>query len=232
MITVLVDPGTLKVGALLALDAAELHHLDVRRVQSGERIRLMDGEGSVGYGTVSLARKEGRAEVTEASRLDPPPRVVLAVGAGDKDRFAWLVEKCVELGVSELAPLVTERTGNVATRVRPEHVEKLQRRAFEAVKQSGNPFATAVTAPVPLEDFIHDLGVDVRLVAEHGGAPAGPIDRRATVGCVIGPEGGWTEAERSLLTRSGFRALGLGDHTLRFETAALAAAVSVWRSRS
>lgn len=232
MITVLVAPGTLKVGALLTLDGAELHHLEVRRVQSGERIRLMDGDGSVGFGTVSLGRKEARADVTEASRLEPPARLVLGVGAGDRDRFTWLAEKCVELGVGELTPLVTERTGNVATRIRPEHVEKLQRRAFEAVKQSGNPFATAVTPPIALEDFIHDLGVDLRFVAEQGGQPAGPIERRAAVGCVIGPEGGWTDEERALLTRSGFRALGLGDHTLRFETAAVAAAVTVWRARS
>ena len=50
-----------------------------------------------------------------------PPELTLAVGAGDRERFAWLVEKAVELGVTAIVPLETERTAGVATRLRAAH---------------------------------------------------------------------------------------------------------------
>ncbi|MEP7327448.1 MAG: RsmE family RNA methyltransferase [Gemmatimonadota bacterium] len=232
MIAVLVEPGIIKVGALLSLDSAEVHHLEVRRVASGDRVRLMDGRGTLGQGTVSLGKKEARVEVHEAQRVAPRAPLILGVGAGDRERFGWLVEKCAELGVSEIVPLNTQRSANVANRVRAEHVEKLGRRALEAIKQSGNPYAPLIRKPADLPEFARHHETEVRLVADQGGGPLGKLSHEASIACALGPEGGWTPEEATLLESTGFRRVSLGDYTLRFETAALAAVIAVHLARA
>lgn len=227
MIAVLVEPGIIKVGALLSLDASELHHLEVRRAASGDQVQLMDGRGTVGQGTVSLGKKEARVEVHEARRVEPAARLILGVGAGDRERFGWLVEKCAELGVSEIVPLMTERSANVASRVRTEHIEKLGRRGLEAIKQSGNPYAPVLRDPIGLSQFARNTQTEVRLVAEQGAAEVGAVDPNAAVTALIGPEGGWTDEEATMLGRAGFQPVRLGAFTLRFETAAVAAVILV-----
>lgn len=232
MIAVLVEPGIIKVGALLTLDSAEVHHLEVRRATSGDRVRLLDGRGTVGLGTVSLGRKEARVEVLEAERITASAPLILGVGAGDRERFGWLVEKCAELGVSEIVPLITQRSANVSNRVRAEHVEKLGRRGLEAIKQSGNPHAPLVREPLELGQFARQTTADIKLVAEQGSGTIGVLDRETAVTCAIGPEGGWTPEEMATLTRLGFQAVGLGDFTLRYETAAVAIVIQVHIGRA
>jgi 16S rRNA (uracil1498-N3)-methyltransferase len=230
MITALVESGMVRVGALLELDSAEAHHLQVRRVESGERIRLLDGAGGVGTGVVSLNRKQARVEVIEASQVPRPASLALAVGGGDRDRFAWLVEKAAELGVTDLLPLETERTANVGSRVRPAHVDKLQARAFEAIKQSGAPWAPSVHQPLTLGDVLASDGL--KLVAEQGSLPLAQFDSDQDVTCLIGPEGGWTARETEQMTEAGCTFVRLSPNVLRFETAALALAVLVQDRRN
>jgi len=225
MITALVEPGIVRVGALLELDSAEAHHLQVRRVESGERIRLLDGRGGVGMGVVSLNRKQARVEVVEAVQIERPPTLALAVGGGDRDRFSWLVEKAAELGVTDLIPLETERTANVGTRVRDSHIEKLQSRALEAIKQSGAAWAPAVHDPLTLAEVLDAPGL--KLVAEQGSLPLARFDANQEITCLIGPEGGWTARETDLLAERGCTFVRLSPNVLRFETAALALAVLV-----
>ena len=81
----------------------------------------------------------------------PPRQLVLAVGAGDRERFAWVVEKATELGVTAVIPLESERTAGVATQIRPQHLERLRRHALEAVKQCGAAWATRVEEPVSVD---------------------------------------------------------------------------------
>jgi 16S rRNA (uracil1498-N3)-methyltransferase len=225
VITALVDAGMVRVGAFLELDSAEAHHLQVRRVGSGERIRLLDGAGGIGTGIVSLNRKQARVEVTEATQVPRPAALALAVGAGDRDRFAWLVEKAAEVGVTDLLPLETERTANVSSRVRPAHVGKLQARALEAIKQSGAAWAPSVHRPTTLGEVLALDGL--KLVAEHGSLPLAQFGSDQEVTCLIGPEGGWTARETELMTESGCTFVRLSPNVLRFETAALALAVLV-----
>ncbi len=231
MITAFVEPGNLKTGAVVGLDAAEVHHLEVRRAVAGDRIRVMDGAGSVATGVLSLAKKEARVDIAEVAEHPRPPALVLGVGAGDKDRFGWLAEKCAEVGVTDLVPLMTNRSQNVATRVRPEHIEKLSRRALESIKQSGNPYAPLVHRPILLDEYLRTVGTTVKVVAEQGGAEFGPVGREASVTCLVGPEGGWTEQELAELHSSGFTPVRLGEFSLRFETAAVAAAIAVMLGR-
>jgi 16S rRNA (uracil1498-N3)-methyltransferase len=235
VITVLVPPGVVTPGAAAGrrerLDDAEQHHLRVRRAREGERVALRDGAGLVGIGRIAIVGKAWEVEVENAERLARPAALTLAVGAGDRERFGWLVEKAVELGATRIVPLVTARAEDVATRVRDTHVEKLRRQALEATKQCGAAWTVEVDQPATLAGFIERNEPGLRWLADAAGdAPPATLDGVA-VTTVIGPEGGLEDQERAVLLGAGFRPLALAAHTLRFETAALAAAAAVTCAR-
>jgi 16S rRNA (uracil1498-N3)-methyltransferase len=207
-----------------SLREREAHHLQVRRAQPGEPIELRDGEGLVGTGTLRWTGKIWSVEVVRMDRVGPPPPLELAVGAGDRERFAWLVEKATELGVTAVVPLESERTAGVASRVRPQHLDRLRRHALEAVKQSGAAWATRVEPPVSLDALLVRETNGARWLADAEGRHAPAVLENAPLTVAVGPEGGFTPAERERLLAAGFQGIRLATHTLRFETAAVAAA--------
>lgn len=223
MITVLAPPGVLFAGAEVALDSQETHHLTVRRAQLGERIRLLDGHGVVAQGTVEFSGKSAVASVEVVTTLARPVPVTLAVSAGDRDRFLWLIEKSTELGATDIVPLETERTPGVAAKLRGSHLERLRRRALETIKQCGAAWAPTVHDSVPLEEWTRRPLAGVGWTADPDGSPPPPQLALEPVTIAVGPEGGLTEQERDRLQEAGFRPVRLGPHILRFETAALAA---------
>jgi 16S rRNA (uracil1498-N3)-methyltransferase len=230
---VLVGPGA-EPGATLELDQAEAHHLRVRRADGELRVELRDGAGLVGNGLVRMDGKRGTIVVERAERHPPAVPLRLAVGAGDRDRFAWLVEKATELGVTDIYPIETEHTAGVATRIRAGAgtLDKLRRRALETLKQCGGAWAPAVHDPEPLAAFLARQQLGVRWLADAAGAPPSALAATAPLTVVVGPEGGLTDAERAAAVAAGYRPVRLGALTLRFETAALAAAVHATAVRS
>ena len=230
VITLLVRPGAAP-GRRETVEEAEGHHLRVRRVTAGERVALRDGAGLVGTGRLAAEGRDWAVEVEAVERKPRPAELTLAIGAGDRDRFAWVVEKAVELGATSVVPLETERTAGVATRVRDSHLPKLRRQALEAIKQCGAAWALEVDEPQSLAEFIARTEPGVHWLGDaSGAAPPGALDA-APVTVVVGPEGGLTEPERASLLSAGYRPLALAPHTLRFETAALAAAAVVTTAR-
>jgi 16S rRNA (uracil1498-N3)-methyltransferase len=170
-------------------------------------------------------------EIQSAERQPAQPQLTLAVAAGDRERFTWMAEKAVELGVSAIVPLETVRTAGVATRLRDVHGAKLRRVVLEATKQCGAAWAPTVEPSVPLEKFLGRPIQGIGWLADPAGAlPPATLDDTALT-AVIGPEGGFTAEERAALVSAGYRPVGLGANTLRFETAALAAAVAAGTAR-
>jgi 16S rRNA (uracil1498-N3)-methyltransferase len=229
MITLLVEAGVLAPGRQIPLDESERHHLKVRRARDGERVRLLDGFGGTGEGTLVGPPSEASIHVDVFKPVPPPVRRGLAVAAGDRDRFGWLVEKAAELGVTEVIPLETERTVGVATRIREQHIERLQRRALEAIKQSGAAWAPVVHPPVTISALAILRAVGVRWLADPGGDAPTTVPASEPAWTAVGPEGGFTDGERALLERAGWKSVRLGKHVLRFETAAVVAAALMSR---
>lgn len=234
MITVLV-PGPVSVGETVDLDADEAHHLRVRRAAE-MRVALRDGRGLVGEGMLVTSGRRAAVTVERVAAVPPPPPLVLAVGAGDRERFAWLVAKSAELGVTRVVPLETERSKSVAGRLRDDQLLRLRRRALEAVKQSGAAWAPQVSDPASLERFLGEAGPGTGpgawwLADGEGASPPAVLPPELPVTVLIGPEGGLTPDERGAALAAGCVAVGLGPHVLRFETAAIAAAVTVHTAR-
>lgn len=231
MIRLLLEREQAAVGQRGRVAEGEAHHLRVRRVREGEVVSIRDGAGLVGTGRLVRAGRDWEVEVESLERRLAPPDLALAVGAGDRERFAWVVEKAVELGVTTLVPLMTERTAGVATRVRPVHLAKLRRQALEAVKQSGNPWACVLEEPVSLDRFLEREHPGHAWLADAAGAPPPASLDGAPCTILIGPEGGLTERERAAAIEAGYTPTSLGPNMLRFETAAIAAAAAVEAAR-
>jgi 16S rRNA (uracil1498-N3)-methyltransferase len=223
VISVLAEPGALLRGATILLDAEECHHLQVRRASSGVMVRVLDGAGAVGEGVLERGARNALVHLERVDRVEPPIPLRLVVAAGDRDRFVWLAEKCAELGVSDLIPVETERTRQVSSRLRAGHLDKLRRRAREAIKQSGAAWAPMVGDLVSLEVAAERLSTGPRWLGDPAGRPAFPGE--PPLAAVVGPEGGFNPGERAFLVKAGFEPIQFGPHIMRFETAAIAAAV-------
>lgn len=222
MITLLAHRGSLVAGTTITLPEEEAHHLRVRRAREGDVLRLADGEGVIGRGVLVQG---DRVAIHAVDRFHAPVPLSLAVAVADKDRWGTVAEKAAELGVTELIPLETERSAGVASRLRAEHLPRLQRRALEAIKQSGTAWAPVVQPIVLIEELIAQPFSGVRWLADVAGVEAALAGPETALQGVIGPEGGLTERERRLLVDGGFTPIRLGPHIMRFETAAVAMAV-------
>lgn len=232
MIRVLLEPGDLTTGRRVSLLEGEAHHLRVRRANDDEPVEVRDGRGLVGKGRLLRSGKSWDVELLAVERAGRAPNLTLVVGAGDRDRFAWMVEKATELGVTAVIPLESERTVGVASRLRPQHLERMRRHALEAVKQSGAAWATELRDPVSWASIIGTPPAGKGWVADIAGSPVPAVLGEHELTIVIGPEGGLTQAELERLRSVGYRPVGLGPHTLRFETAAIAAAAGAIAARA
>jgi 16S rRNA (uracil1498-N3)-methyltransferase len=228
---VLIPPGGWTAGQRISLDDNEVHHLRVRRAQDREIVELLDGTGLRGTGRLVQAGKQWSVEVQSAHHESRPAELTLAVAAGDRDRFSWMVEKAVELGVTRIVPLETARSAGVATGIREAHLRRLRRHALEATKQCGVAWAVQVEEPLSLDDFRGRPLAGSGWLADRAGAPPPSRLGENALTVVIGPEGGFADAERTGLVAAGYLPIVLGPYALRFETAALAAAALATTAR-
>jgi 16S rRNA (uracil1498-N3)-methyltransferase len=228
---VLVPRGSAVIGRRTSLDDNESHHLRVRRAREHEEVEVLDGAGLTGTGHLVRSGSDWLVEIDSAARRPAQPSLTLGVAAGDRERFTLMAEKAVELGVTRIVPLETSRTGGVASRLKSAHIGKLGRVVLEATKQCGAAWAPEIEPPVALSDFIAQPLEGRGWLADPAGElpPVTLDDTPLTV--LIGPEGGFTEGEREAILTSGYQSVLLGSLTLRFETAALAAAAVAGSAR-
>jgi 16S rRNA (uracil1498-N3)-methyltransferase len=218
-------------GQQVSLDDSEAHHLRVRRAKDGDRVELLDGAGLRGKGHLLQSGKQWAVAIEAIEREERPLELTLAVASGDRDRFSWMLEKAAELGVTAVVPLETARTAAVATGTRDAHLQRLRRRALEATKQCGAAWTVQVEDPVSLPTFLTRRFLGHRWLADQAGAPVTTELDLTPVTVVVGPEGGLTAEERASLESAGYQPSALSPLTLRFETAALAAAAAATFAR-
>jgi 16S rRNA (uracil1498-N3)-methyltransferase len=202
-------------------DEDRQHLFAVLRLRAGESVVAADGAGRWCLCRV-VHDDAGSLEPAGELQLDPPATsaLVVAFAPAKGERPEWVVQKLTEVGVDRIVPLVTERSVVRWEGRRAERAEmRLTKVAKEAAAQSRRVWLPAVEPVTTLADFSERHGVDPGAVAraELGGPAPGPTLRAVAVG----PEGGWSEAERATLGET----VGLGDAVLRAETAAVAAGV-------
>lgn len=210
-------------------DEAESQHLaKVMRAGVGDIVVGFDGKGTeYQIELTSVGKKKvvgtvcSQAEVSrEASR-----RLTLAVALPKGDRQRWLVEKCVELGVARLVPLLTKR--GVAQPVE-KAIERLRRAVIEASKQCERNHLMVVDQGQSLEEVLESRPAASFLLHPSGEAVHhDAIVPAKDVLAIIGPEGGFTDEEVAEAADHGCQVISLGPRILRVETAALAMATLV-----
>ncbi len=193
----------------------------------GSGVAFTDGAGVRGTGQLVAQGRAFALAIGSLEQVMAPVPIVLGVGAGDRERFGWLVEKATELGVTEIVPLETERTRGVATGLRPEQLDKLRRRAREVLKQCGGAWVPQLRDPQPLESFLQRHGTGARWMLDAAGGAAPALDADSPATALVGPEGGLSDAERMAALALGFTPVLASPLTLRFETAAIAAAALI-----
>ncbi len=226
----------LAVGARLALPESAKAHVRARRVREGESLVLFDGSGQEFLATlVALDRKEAFVEIQSvAAGLGfATPQLTLALSVIAADRMDWAIQKCCELGIAAVIPVLAERSqapGNAAHKV-----AHWQAVAASAAEQSGRAQVANIAAPLRLEAALSfcklrpkksDFAPQVWMCEQTSSAPT-PAPAEAEHFVFVGPEGGWTDAERAHFATENTRTLPLSRATLRTETAAVAAAVKL-----
>jgi len=222
----------LHAGTELALPERAANHLvRVLRLREGDPCVLFNGDGhDYPARLVAIGKRQTRVEVLAREPVDneSPLRIVLLQGIARGEKMDLILQKATELGVAEIVPVAGERT---EVRLDAERAEKRVahwRNVVEsACEQSGRARVPVLQAPASLEAAAQALqGEGLRLVldpqGEHRleGLPSPP---GSSAWIAIGPEGGWSPRDRTILQAAGFTGLRLGPRVLRTETAGLAA---------
>jgi 16S rRNA (uracil1498-N3)-methyltransferase len=209
----------------ITLDESAAHHAKVRRLGVGDPVAVTEGTGFRRIGRIAALSKHALVVTVERlEKVPQPPPLHLFVPVADRDRMLWLAEKATELQVTTWSPVMYQRSKSVAPRGDGEAFDrKLQARMASALEQSGGTWLPTI---LPANDPAHLVVVDgsPRLVLERGGARFGAQPGvKIGMSIAVGPEGGFEPDELTTLRDAGWITASLGDVTLRFETAAVAA---------
>lgn len=213
-------------------DDEAAHAARVLRKQVGDEIVVVDGEGGwyrvrldqVGKRNVSGLVVETRREVGE-------PGYTLRIGLAllkNRNRFETFLEKAVEMGVSEVVPLVTRRTEKASLKAQRTH-----NLLVAAMKQCGRSRLVHLAEPTTFSEVLAGEASVINLIAHEAVDPAPGLlrvleqQKAQSFSILIGPEGGFADEEIEAARQAGFIPVSLGPRRLRAETAALVAASAV-----
>ena len=217
--------GPLEAGAVAELGEGEAHHARVRRLEKGERVRLVDGAGTVALGALaSVARSGVKVGVNEVSRVPPLPPIHLLAPVADRDRMLWLAEKATEMGLTTWRAVMWRRSRGVSPRGEGEAFRaKVRARMVSALTQSAGAWLPAILPDATPEDVVETAMPGVHCLLDVAGEPMLTLSLTAPLTIAVGPEGGLDDDERERFALAGWMPVSLGVTTLRFETAGTAA---------
>jgi 16S rRNA (uracil1498-N3)-methyltransferase len=216
----------------VSISSPELAHQlrDVFRFRGGESVVLFDNSGFEYVSQiVSLSSKNVMFHASEKRRSINVPRlnVILYQSIIKKDKFEWVIEKATEIGVSQIVPVVSQRSEKKDLN-RTRCIKILT----EASEQSERSILPILTPPLDIMDVISDIDVSknvLYIVLDPTGSPVAipkivsdAKDAHKDIHIFIGPEGGWTQEELQGFTTRGAAIGRLGSSILKAETAAIA----------
>ena len=224
-------PQPLVPGTTIDLPEAVAHHIAVVRLAPGELITLFNGEGGeVQASIVSVAKRSVTAAVQAhiAREVELPYAVTLAQALPEASKMDWIIEKAIELGAAGIVPLAAQRC---VVRLSAERAEKKlahwQAIIVSASEQSGR---NRLARLAPLQEFNQwsrqqDLHQRIILTPRAEQSLADWTRHRPpqALSVMVGPEGGFTEAEEKAAIAAGAIGLAMGPRILRTETAGLSA---------
>jgi 16S rRNA (uracil1498-N3)-methyltransferase len=235
------DEVTGNTASLVGQHAAHLAR--VLRAEIGQEFDIATG-AEVRRGTITSI-SDDRVEFALGNRQDSAlatpllssaPKITLALAIFKFDRMEWAIEKCTEIGVARIIPVIARRSDAHLARAAVKRHERWQRIVQEASEQSRRLAPPEIAAPVKLKDVAGILPAETvtrivlaeSLVGAGDGVRLGDLlqsrSSRGDAALAIGPEGGWADEELAWFRETGWVAASLGATILRAETAAIVAA--------
>lgn len=221
-------PDDLSAGKDVETGRDHAHYLaNVLRMREGGELLVFNGRDGEWLARITgLSKKLARLSLREQARPQTPqPDLLYCFAPIKQGRLDYLVQKAVEMGAGVLQPVMTQHT-----QVPKLGVERLRSNVIEAAEQCGILFVPAVREPVKLERLVADWDEERRLVYCDEDAPGNnPLPALSALageklGLLVGPEGGFSQAERAMLRPLPYIVpIPLGPRILRADTAAVAA---------
>ncbi|WP_279002436.1 16S rRNA (uracil(1498)-N(3))-methyltransferase [Acidaminococcus fermentans] len=225
-------------GETMSIDGQDSHHIThVLRMKLGEQLQIvsLDQVAAVmkitGFGEnrVDLSLVE-----TLAKSHEPSVKVTLIQGLPKQDKLEWVIQKAIELGVTEIRPVIMDHS---VVKVDPAKAAKKQERwqkiAEAAAKQSKRDIIPQVALPAKFRDIVTQCPAELKIVAYEVEDTRGIREVLAahrdarSIAFLIGPEGGISKDEFALTQELGWHSVSLGPRIMRTETAALATLTAI-----
>jgi 16S rRNA (uracil1498-N3)-methyltransferase len=205
------------------------------RAQVGQEFDIAAGE-EVRRGTITFVSYD-RVEFLLDAKPYPPrrsprsaaPKITLVLAIFKFDRMEWAIEKCTEIGVTSIIPVIARRSDAHLAAAAAKRHERWRRIVRQASEQSRRETPPEIAAPLKLKSLTEDIiseEVDRIVLAEsEEDASLRHVLRPLSteVALAVGPEGGWTGDELEWFLEMGWKSASLGDTILRAETAAIVA---------
>lgn len=209
------------------------HIVKVLRMQRGDELIVVSQNGNVAVAVIDIITKQEVVVQIKETLLNfekPKLRVILGQGVSKGEKMDLVVQKAVELGVSDIVPLQLERSvvryDDQKARIKTQRWQKI---SLEASKQCQSNFITKVHAPLSLKEALNNFSVDTGFVAYEDEKLDSlrcylhDVNKKIqSIFVIIGPEGGFTLFEIEQIKASGMKVVSLGNRILRTETAAIA----------
>ena len=206
---------------------ASKHIVQVLRMKEGEQLNLTDGKGNLITVGITNAHKKHCTVEVRASSYEPQParHITIAVSLlKNTNRFEWFLEKATEIGVSEIIPLICERTEKEKFRY-----DRMKGICISAMLQSQQCWLPVLHSPQEFKQVIERSNQQQKFIAhcdEGNKQPISDLHIGKFANCLIciGPEGDFTKEEIELALQNNFIPVSLGETRLRSETAGVVAA--------
>jgi len=157
--------------------------------------------------------------LTELKRKIPTKQVYLLWSLLKKDKNDWVIQKATEIGVHKLVPLLADRSEKTGF-----NIDRAHKIAIEAAEQCGRGDIPEVREPITTLEAVQEYGnIELLICEQHENSEKLETKLLDKVGLPVGPEGGWSDTEKELFKNSHVSHIGLGDFTLRAETASVVA---------
>ena len=220
-------------GRRAVLTGAHAEHLvRVLRAQIGQEYDISNGERIWRGRVTTITPERVEFDLGQEINAKKSANITLVLAIFKFDRMEWAIEKCTELGVTTIVPVIAKRTDSHLAQASANRLERWRRLALQASEQSRRLDTPEIKAPAKLKEVVTLKKMTRILLAESEDqtsikdvlAHHPAVDDLALA---IGPEGGWTDSEVGLFTEAGWIAASLGTNILRTETATIAAVAIV-----
>lgn len=218
--------SNVSVGATIELSEEEARHAKVLRLQTTDSVHVIDGVGNLFLGSIVAKKRSFNVLIESLQCAEPKPVVglILAVAPTKNiSRFEWVIEKAVEVGVLKIIPIHCENSERVHLKT-----DRLEKIAVSALKQSKGLWKTEITNLLPFAEVLN-MECQSKWIAhcaEGDKESIKALTHPSNQLICIGPEGDFSPAEIKKAMEAEFKAVSLGKHRLRTETAAIVACVA------